>query len=739
MLIYWITSQGSMLESNPRVMLETADKMAWQELLSNVQLNQAQPLAILLVQIIVILLVARFFGWLCKKIRQPTVIGEIIGGIILGPSFLNLYFPTTAATLFPPHSLNNLELLSQVGLLFFMFIIGMQLELTVLRRKVHSAFVISHASIIFPFALGVCLAYYIYEYLAPSGIDFVSFALFIGISMSITAFPVLARIVHERNLHKTKLGALVITCAAVDDVTTWCVLATVIAVAKAGSFLSAVYIIVLAVAFVLFMVKLVKPFLTRIGDMYVSREHLSKSVVAIFFLTLIICAYLSEVIGIHALFGAFMAGAIMPENKRFRNIFSEKIEDIALVLLLPLFFVYTGLRTQISLLNDVYLWQVTFLIILIAVVGKFMGSTLAARLVGQNWKDSLTIGALMNTRGLMELVVLNIGYDLGILTVEIFTMMVIMALVTTLMTAPTLDLIEHLFKNKRSNIPIEVSRFGKYNILLAFSHPQHSTSLLRLAHSLIKKLNRSTSITALHLTASNDLHLYNAAQYEADCFAPIKHEAKQIEQEMATIFKASNNIERDITQIANSNDYDLLLIGAGKSIFEGSALGKIFAITDRIIDPEKIIQHVREKENPLENPVFSGTTQQLLHGSHIAVGVFFNNNFKQADRILLPVFTNHDLKLIHYAQKFIHNSNAQIVIVDTQKLISQSMETLELIRAIEHVAPNHISRLENTDFNEDLLANQDLIIVSAESWKYFFEAKKRWVKNIPSTLLVRHR
>lgn len=392
--------------------------------------------------------------WLVvQKIGQPTVIGEIIAGIALGPSFLGMYFPEFSAALFPVASLSNLQFLSQIGLILFMFIIGMELDLKVLQNKAHDAIVISHASIIFPFALGVGLAYIIYSTFAPMGVEFSSFALFIGISMSITAFPVLARIVQERNLQKTKLGTIVITCAAADDITAWCILAAVIAIVKAGSFWSSLYIIVLAVGYVFLMVKLVRPFLKRIGDMHATRENLSKPIVAIFFLTLIISAYLTEVIGIHALFGAFMAGAIMPENNKFRNIFIEKVEDVALVLLLPLFFVYTGLRTQIGLLDEPYLWQVTGLIILVAVVGKFVGSALAARFVGQNWKDSLTIGALMNTRGLMELVVLNIGYDLGVLSPEIFAMMVIMALVTTFMTGPALDLINKIFHKKRHDYP----------------------------------------------------------------------------------------------------------------------------------------------------------------------------------------------------------------------------------------------------------------------------------------------
>jgi Kef-type K+ transport system membrane component KefB len=320
----------------------------------------------------------------------------------------------------------------------------------VLKNKANEAVVISHASIVFPFALGIGLSYFIYYKFAPQGVEFLSFSLFMGIAMSITAFPVLARIVQERGIHKTKLGTIVITCAAADDITAWCLLAAVIAIVKAGTFMSSLYIILLATVYVLMMLFVVKPFFKKIGDLYAKRDNLSKPVVAIFLLTLIISSYLTEIIGIHALFGAFMTGAIMPDIINIRKIFIDKVEDVALILLLPLFFVFTGLRTQIGLINDPYLWKVTGLIILVAVVGKFVGSALAARFVGQNWRDSLTIGALMNTRGLMELVVLNIGYDLGVLSAEVFTMMVIMALFTTFMTGPAIDIINYFFKRTKS-------------------------------------------------------------------------------------------------------------------------------------------------------------------------------------------------------------------------------------------------------------------------------------------------
>nr|EJC8062339.1 cation:proton antiporter [Elizabethkingia anophelis] len=433
-LMYWFFIEGKTLEARENIISKTSGGSTWDNFVDSFMVNLHHPLALLLIQIVTIILVARLFGWICMKMKQPSVIGEMIAGIALGPSLLGLYFPEFSAFLFPKESLGNLQFLSQIGLIFFMYIVGMELDLSVLRKKAHDAVVISHASIIIPFALGIGLSYFIYKEFAPDGVQFSSFALFIAIAMSITAFPVLARIVQERNLQKTKLGTIVITCAAADDITAWCILAAVIAIVKAGSFASSIYVIIMAIAYVFLMIKVVRPFLKRIADLQTGKGIMSKSVVAIFFLILIISAYATEVIGIHALFGAFMAGAIMPENTKFRNIFIEKVEDVALVVLLPLFFVFTGLRTEIGLLNHGHLWMTAGLIILVAVIGKFIGSALTAKFLRIGWKDSLTIGALMNTRGLMELIVLNIGYDLGVLSPEIFAMMVIMALFTTFMT-----------------------------------------------------------------------------------------------------------------------------------------------------------------------------------------------------------------------------------------------------------------------------------------------------------------
>lgn len=737
--MYWIVLLGAKLEQNRNIVIPNSEKSQWQEFLDSLIHNLEHPLAILLAQIITIIFAARLFGWICKKIGQPTVIGEIIAGIVLGPSLIGMYFPEFSSTLFPTQSLGNLQFLSQIGLILFMFVIGMELDLKVLKNKAHEAVVISHASIIIPFTLGIGLAYFIYESFAPVGIQFLSFGLFLGIAMSITAFPVLARIVQERGLHKTRLGTIVITCAAADDITAWCILAAVIAIVKAGSFVSALYIIALAVIYVLLMIKIVRPFLKRVGDLYSTRDNLSKPIVAIFFLTLIISSYATEIIGIHALFGAFMAGAIMPDNTNFRNLFIEKVEDVALVLLLPLFFVFTGLRTEIGLLNNPFLWKITGVIIVVAVVGKFIGSALAAKFVGQNWKDSLTIGALMNTRGLMELVVLNIGYDLGVLTPEIFSMIVIMALVTTFMTGPALDLINWFFKSKSDDVPQEISQISKYKILISFGNPDRGVSLLRLANGLVKKLNNNASVTTMHLSPTNELNHYNIEQYEKESFAPIIQESENLNQKVTILFKASNDIDSDIAEVANKGDYDLLLIGVGQSIFEGSLLGKILGFTTKFINPEKIINQVTGRENLFENSPFDERTRLIINKSQISVGVLIDKGLKKIDKVFIPIFNEKDIFLIKFAQKLINSSESQITILDAVGHIKSDAKLKETIRSIEQTAPNHINLLTERVIEKEFLIQNDLMLISIDSWKKLVDSKSIWLSNIPSSLIISER
>jgi hypothetical protein len=510
----------------------------------------------------------------------------------------------------------------------------------------------------------------------------------------------------------------------------------VIAIVKAGSFVSSLYVIALSVGYVLLMIYVMKPFLKRIGDLHSSPANMSKSIVAIFLVTMILSSYLTEVIGIHALFGAFMAGAIMPENTKFRSFFIEKIEDVALVLLLPLFFAFTGLRTQIGLLNDPELWKATGYIVLIAVVGKFVGSAIAARFVGQTWRESLVIGALMNTRGLMELVVLNIGYDLGVLTPEIFAMMVIMALLTTFMTGPALDIIGWAFKKKTEEIPEAVQEISKYKILISFANPESGRSLLRLANSLMKKLNGNTSLTVMHLSPVSELHTYNIDDYEKESFTPIIDESQKLSQPVTTLFKASNDIEGDIAEVANKGDYDLLLIGLGQSIFEGSLLGKVLGFTTQIINPENLLNTFTGKGKFFGNLPFDERTHLILSKSHAPVGILIDKKLTKVDRVLILVFSQEDAFLITYAQKLIHNADAQVRILDAEGFVKTHADMKERIRSIEQNAPNHIALQHEKAIGKSLLHEHDLMIVSLSSWKKLVDAKSIWLPDIPSTLII---
>ncbi|BBQ08401.1 cation/H(+) antiporter [Elizabethkingia anophelis] len=735
--MYWFFIEGKTLEARENIISKTSGGSTWDNFVDSFMVNLHHPLALLLIQIVTIILVARLFGWICMKMKQPSVIGEMIAGIALGPSLLGLYFPEFSAFLFPKESLGNLQFLSQIGLIFFMYIVGMELDLSVLRKKAHDAVVISHASIIIPFALGIGLSYFIYKEFAPDGVQFSSFALFIAIAMSITAFPVLARIVQERNLQKTKLGTIVITCAAADDITAWCILAAVIAIVKAGSFASSIYVIIMAIAYVFLMIKVVRPFLKRIADLQTGKGIMSKSVVAIFFLILIISAYATEVIGIHALFGAFMAGAIMPENTKFRNIFIEKVEDVALVVLLPLFFVFTGLRTEIGLLNHGHLWMTAGLIILVAVIGKFIGSALTAKFLRIGWKDSLTIGALMNTRGLMELIVLNIGYDLGVLSPEIFAMMVIMALFTTFMTGPSLDFINYIFKGKKSENEEDADDSGrKYKVLLSFDGPESGSTLLRLADNFTHKMNGNKSITAMNITPVQELHAFEMQDFENEQFVDVVQTSNELKLQITTLFKASNDAENDLVNITNKGNYDLLLIMLRRSIYEGSLLGRLLGFTTKIINPERLLNTVKGKSYMFNNSPFDDFTLGILDKSNIPVGIMVDKNFENAGKVFVPIFDLNDFYLVEYAKRLINNNDSQIIILDVVGQIRRNTEIRELIRSIEQIAPNHITLYNERTIEKEFLESQDLMLISSKSWRSLIDSKSLWLSDIPSTLII---
>jgi Kef-type K+ transport system membrane component KefB len=404
--------------------------------------NLAPNLVTLLLQVAAIVITARLVGILFQRIGQPQVMGETVAGIMLGPSLLGWMAPGLSHALFPPSSLSYLGALSQVGLLLFMFLVGLEFNSTRIRNLGRAVLLTSHASISLPFFLGSLAALLLYPRLSDRHVTFPAFALFLGAAMSITAFPVLARILAERRLTRSELGALAIACAAVDDVTAWGILAYIVAFVRATQQSNPLWITFAGItAFVLLMIYAVRPLLRQFHVSFLRHGRISENIMAVLLLLLLLSAAITEWLGIHLLFGAFLFGAILPRDDDFLRGINEKLESITLVLLLPLFFAFTGLRTSIGLVRGRGMWIYCLLLILIAITGKLGGSSIAARAAGVPWRNAFALGILMNTRGLMELVILNIGLEFGVINQGVFSMMVLMALVTTFLTTPLLELV----------------------------------------------------------------------------------------------------------------------------------------------------------------------------------------------------------------------------------------------------------------------------------------------------------
>ena len=393
-----------------------------------------------LLALAVVLVTARLAGVLFRYIHQPPVVGEVVGGILLGPSFLGAVWPDAQRLLLPAESAPFLGVIAQLGVVLYMFIVGLHLDLRILRTSAQATLAISHASIVAPFVLGGALALALYNGLAGDGIAFTPFALFLGVSLSVTAFPVLARILSDKGLHKTELGMLALTCAAVDDVTAWCLLAFVVSVSQ-STIAHGILTLVLTLAYIGFMFGVVRPVAARVVPRLEHVERVDQTGLAVIVVALLVSALATELIGIHAIFGAFLLGAVIPHESRVAHDITERLEDLVRVMFLPAFFAFTGMRTEIGLIATWHDWMLCAGILVVAILGKFGGSFAAARLVGIGARDAAALGVLMNTRGLVELIVLNIGLDMQIISPRLFTMLVIMALVTTFMTTPILDVL----------------------------------------------------------------------------------------------------------------------------------------------------------------------------------------------------------------------------------------------------------------------------------------------------------
>ena len=531
---------------------------------------------------------------------------------------------------------------------------------------------------------------------------------------------------------------MAIASAANDDVTAWCILAAVIAIAKTGSFISSLYTIGFAIAYVALMLLVVRPFLKRIGEIYSTSEVMNKSIVAFLFLLLILSAFTTQIIGIHALFGAFLFGVVMPQLPKFRKLIIDKIEDVSVALLLPLFFVFTGLRTQIGLLNTPYLWGICGIFILVAVSGKFMGGAFSARILGETWKDSLSLGVLMNTRGLMELIVLNIGYEMGILPPTIFVMLVIMALVTTFMTTPILSLINRLFPEKDVEKEYILHQTqGIFKALIALGNPENGRSLLQVAKTVLDGTKNSLSVSVLHITPGTDTNPIYGEQFAVDSFKGIQDEAILQNIPLTTEYKVTDNIELGIIKTANYNNFDFLLVGAGISL-SGIPFFRESPLFQNIKWLNKIVNKISNNQVVFyPGTLIKDKTRYFIENSNCSVGVFINRGFTGITSTIILLHSESDEFLLRFARRLLKNNSAVTInIVVVNKLAATSAAIRDGIHELRHQFPDTVKVNKLARLYSSILQKNSFMMISYQTWNILSTSEKKEMKDIPSTLII---
>jgi Kef-type K+ transport system membrane component KefB len=650
---------------------------------------------LVLVEVLVVIGLSRLVGLGFRYIKQPLVIGEIVAGIMLGPSLLGLVAPDVSAWLFPPAAVPFLEVLAEIGLIFFMFLIGLELNPKYLKGQLNVAILTSHVSIIVPFSLGTLIALFLYPQLSSGGVSFTAFSLFLGAAMSITAFPVLARIITEKNLQNTPIGSLALTCAAVDDVTAWCLLAVAIAVAKTNRMIDALPTVLLAAAYIGFMLTVGAKFMQRLAKYYERTKRLNQFVLALLFSAVLASALITELIGIHLIFGAFLIGVIMPKDAGFTKEIAIRLEEFILIIMLPVFFAHSGLRTQIGLLNSPELWLLCGLVVAVAIVGKYVGTYGAARFSGVNKQDASALGWLMNTRGLTELIVLNIGLDLNVISPLLFTMLVIMALVTTFMTSP---LIELIYQKKPSQIEplgateLSSSAIPSYSILVPVANPNTQQGLVKLAVAIaygtqpnldfvgdrpadLTTKNQRVAVFPLSLIEVEVEYLYESLPQEAAQAIKSRQnrlqelilslEPPEVREIVHPIVRVCGDIARTTTAIAKNERTNLIILGWHHPVFMNNRLG--------------------------------GTVGQILNAATTDIAIYFESRQQEGNgdrgslnftNLLVPYAGNvHDHLALELAIRLLLNhpsANLRVLRVakDIQPSALQSrsfMQTLELL------------------------------------------------------------
>jgi Kef-type K+ transport system membrane component KefB len=692
---------------------------------------------IILIEVLVVIGGSRLVGWAFRSIDQPLVIGEIVAGIALGPSLLGWLAPDWSAILFPSSAIPYLNVLSQIGLIFFMFLIGLELDPKYLRGNLNTAVVTSGVSILVPFSLAGVLSLLIYPLVSNNTVSFTAFALFLGASMSITAFPVLARIITENNLQNTRLGTLALTCAAVDDVTAWCLLALAIAVTRTNSMAAAIPIIIYSLLYIGAMLTLGRWLLKFLSDYYERTGKLSQLMLAGIYMAVVFSALITEAIGIHLIFGAFLIGAAMPKNPGLVREIAQKTEDFVLIFLLPVFFAYSGLKTQVGLLNNPELWLLCAAILGVATVGKYFGTYYAARSCNIDRQEASALGWLMNTRGLTELIVLNIGLELGVISPILFTMLVIMALVTTFMTSPLLEWTYpkksiRLHSQPESDLAFEDERRGMarvepesrtaptpigYRILVPVANPNTQQGLLQLAASIAQNDRQTASINPLSLIELEEDYLFQSTPFEANRL--IDRRLQQLNKlintleplpqpiETRSMFQPIVQIGYDVAQktavIAALDRANLVLLGWHRPTFTnnrlGGRVGKILATTPAdvavFIDADRDLGRDKLPQNGLTQAIITKKTQTYQNilvpytANHhddlaveIALRMLWNDQHRQLEliRISLPETTNGEFSA--ELDNLLKNLPSEM----SSRIKISTINTVDLITTIEEIS-----------------------------------------------------
>ena len=661
------------------------------------------PVAQLLLQIAVVLAAARLVGLAFRRVGQPQVVGEMVAGILLGPSLFGWAAPGAAAWVFPAASLPALGTLSQTGLVLFMFIVGLELDPKLLRGRGHAAILTSHASIVVPFVLGAALALHLYGHLSDASVSFTAFALFLGAAMSVTAFPVLARILTERNLGGTRVGALTLACAAVDDVTAWCLLAGVIAITRADGPWGVVATLGAASAYVAAMAFGARPLLARLEAYFVSRGRMTQDLLAVVLLLLLASALVTEAIGIHALFGAFLLGAVMPKDRAFVAALSVRVEALTVTFLLPIFFAFTGLRTEIGLLDSTRLWLDAALVLAVAVVGKFAGSALAARAAGLEWREAGALGILMNTRGLMELVFLTIGLELGVISPAVFAMMVLMALVTTFMTTPILNRILPPEAIRR-----DAAAEGAFTVVVPVSLPSSGPALLAAASALAPP--GAARLFALHVRRADEGAFFERPGEAPDPLGPLLAAATARGVDVRPLAFVAQDVGASIAEVAEQRGADLVLMGWHQPVLSESLL--------------------------------SGTVYDVFRRTRADVAILVARTFEPWTRVLVPYAGGaHDGAALALARRIAANgvettllrveptSGAAVALADVPGADGLPVKIVRADDAVEAVA------------REAREGNYSLVVVGASSrWglepALFSRRHERLARACPASLLI---